>query len=148
MREMIDKFFISDAFAVAGVSEKTSKFGSMVYNEFKKKGYIVYPVNKKYENIRGDACFSSVRDLPEHVSSVVAVVPPSATETVIQECMDGNIKNLWIQPGADSQKAIEIAQNSGINTVFGECILMYLEPVKSFHAFHRWINKIFGKYPS
>jgi hypothetical protein len=31
--------------------------------------------------------------------------------------------------------------------VDGQCILMFLEPVKSIHKVNRWINKVVGTYP-
>jgi hypothetical protein len=36
---------------------------------------------------------------------------------------------------------------SRITVISGQCILMFLEPVVSAHAVHRWINKVVGAYP-
>jgi len=33
------------------------------------------------------------------------------------------------------------------NLIHNLCILMYASPVKGPHKFHRFLNKVFGKYP-
>jgi predicted CoA-binding protein len=66
---------------------------------------------------------------------------------VIQDAVEARIENIWIQQGSETQSAIETCKKNDINPVTGECILMYSEPVKFPHNFHRWIWKIFGKLP-
>jgi hypothetical protein len=34
-----------------------------------------------------------------------------------------------------------------VEVVHGQCILMFTEPVGSFHKFHRWIWKVLRKIP-
>lgn len=147
MKNNIDIFFSADAFAVVGVSNKKGKFGTIVYNNFKERKLTVYPVNHHYNTFDGKKCYKSIQDLPENVSSIVCVVPPSDTEKIVQQCINTEIKNIWLQPGSDAAEAINLAEQNNLNVIYKQCILMFLEPVKSYHAFHRWINKLFGKYP-
>ena len=60
-------------------------------------------------------------------------------------CSQG-ITHIWMQPGSESAAAIAEAAKAGITVISGECILMFLEPVESFHAFHRFV-KVVGRYP-
>lgn len=53
-----------------------------------------------------------------------------------------------MQQGSESKNAIDLCVKNGINVIAGECIMMYAEPVKSIHSFHRWINKLVGRYPN
>jgi predicted CoA-binding protein len=52
-----------------------------------------------------------------------------------------------MQQGSESRNAIKFCEENGISAVHNECIMMFVEPVKSIHSFHRWINKLVGKYP-
>jgi uncharacterized protein len=145
--ETIENFFSSSAYAVVGVSEDKKKFGNIVYNTMKQKKFTVYPVNPKLSIIEGDTCYTSLRDLPEDVKSVVTVVPPQVVSSIIKDCVQKKIAAVWMQPGSESEEAISYALQNNITVVSGECILMFLEPVESFHAIHRWIKKLFGLYP-
>ena len=57
------------------------------------------------------------------------------------------IRRVWMQQGAQSDAAIRYCQEHNINEVHGECIMMFAQPVKSFHGFHRGVWKLFGKLP-
>jgi len=147
MRKAIDAFFRSAGYGVVGVSADRRKFGNMVYRTMKEKGLTVYPVNPKLKEVEGSVCYPSVMDLPADVRSVVTVVPPDATIRIVADCMKRGISTIWMQKGSDSPEAIKEAANAGIAVVNGECVMMFLEPVHSFHAFHRWVNKLVGAYP-
>lgn len=143
----IEKFFHSTAFGVIGVSADRKKFGNIVYRAMKQRAFAVYPVNPRLPMVEGDRCFASVADLPETVKSIITVIPPSASGTVVAECVRNNISVLWMQPGSESGRAIAEAEANGITVVQGQCILMFLEPVTSAHVAHRWFSKIIGTYP-
>lgn len=146
-RQSVEDFLASDAFAVIGVSADRKKFGNVVYRTLKEKHADVYPVHRTLETVEGDRCYKDVAALPANVQSVVTVIPPAATLDVVKECASKGIKQIWMQPGSESQQAIAEAQKSGITVIAGECMLMFAEPVTSFHKFHRFVNKIVGKYP-
>ena len=146
-RQTIDAFFTSDAFAVIGVSADQKKFGNIVYRTMKEKEAVVYPVHPSLESVEGDACYKNVSALPADVHSVITVVPPAVTTAVVKECAAKGIKHIWMQPGSESEEGIAAAERAGISVIHGECILMFLEPVASFHAFHRFVKKVVGRYP-
>ncbi len=146
-RETIDAFFTSEAFAVVGVSGDQKKFGNIVYRTMKEKEAVVYPVHPSSEKVEGDTCYANVSALPAGVHSVVTVVPPAITTAVVKECAAKGITHVWMQPGSESPEAIAGAEKAGIKVISGECILMFIEPVESFHAFHRFVKKVVGRYP-
>ena len=146
-RETIDGFFTTDAYAVIGVSANQHKFGNIVYRTMKEKDAVVYPVHTTLDTVEGDRCYRSVADIPAGVRSVITVVPPAVTTTIVRECAAKGITHIWMQPGSESDEAIAVAAGAGITVIHRECILMFLEPVKSVHAFHRFVNKVVGKYP-
>jgi predicted CoA-binding protein len=143
----IREFFSSPAIAVVGVSDNQKKFGNRVYCAMKARRLGVYPVNPRRTSVEGDNCYSSVLELPGEVKSAIVVTPPAATETIIADCVQKGIRVLWMQPGSESKRVIAEAEINGITVITGQCILMFLEPVVSAHAVHRWFNKIVGVYP-
>jgi predicted CoA-binding protein len=146
-REPIQVFFSSSAYAVIGVSANRRKFGNVVYRAMKEKDFTVFPVHPTLDVVEGDACLHSVLDLPDEVKSVITVVPPDQTEIVTQECIEKGISGIWMQPGSSADAAIGNAEGHGMTVIHGQCVLMFLEPVTSVHALHRWISKLVGAYP-
>jgi len=55
---------------------------------------------------------------------VVFVVPPAATEEVLKEVNKLGIKNVWMQPGAESEKAIAYCKENNIDCVNDDCIMV------------------------
>lgn len=144
---MIDHFFSQSVLAVAGVSRDRRKFGYRVFKDLKQKGYRVYALNPNAEQIGADPCYASLQTLPEPVGAVVMVVPPEITLQLIDDAIQTGVKQIWMQPGAESQAAIDRCHASGIAVIHGECIMMYAGQVKFPHSFHRWINQRLGKLP-
>jgi uncharacterized protein len=148
LRSSIESFFRAPAFAVVGVSANQKKFGNVVYRTMREKGCRVFPVHRSLKTVEGQSCYASVLDVPEDVKAVVTVVPPDVTRTVVQDCIRKGITTVWMQQGSQSDEAIADAEKAGLHVVHGECVLMFLEPVKSIHGIHRWIKKLFGSYPA
>lgn len=147
MKDAIDRFLRSDAIAVVGVSANRHKFGNVVFRELRSRGRAAVPVHRSLETVEGERCYRSVEDLPEGISGVVTVVPPGVTESVVESCAKKGIRAVWMQQGSESPRAIARAAELGMETVHGECLLMYLEPVRSIHSVHRFLRKLFGRMP-
>jgi len=114
----------NDIIAVIGVSQDTSKWGRKVYEALKRNGYKVYPVNPKHEFIGEDKCYSSLSAIPERPTFVITVVPPKVTERVVEECEKLGIKRVWMQPGSESEKAINYCNPHGITVTHHACIVV------------------------
>jgi len=134
--------------ALVGVSRGGKKFGNAIYRELKGKGYKVFAVHPQAETIDGDPCYHSLKGLPEKTGAVVICVPPAQTEQVVQQAYEAGITKVWLQQGAESYAAIRFCEEHGMTIVHGQCVMMFAEPVQTFHGFHRWLWKLIGKYPS
>ena len=75
------------------------------------------------------------------------IIPPERVLDVIPDLVKHKIQQVWLQQGSDSPEVIQQLKDNKIEIISHECILMFIEPVKSIHRFHRWIWKIAGKYP-
>jgi len=147
-RADIESFFEGPAYAVIGVSANRKKFGNVVFRSMWDKQFTVYPVHPALDAVEGKRCYRTVADLPENVKAVVTVVPPGVTEQLVRECLARGIRHFWMQPGSESPVAVSAARKAGATVVEHECILMFLEPVESVHALHRWLKKLVGTYPA
>ena len=143
----IDQFFAQKKYAVVGVSRNKTKFGNTVYRELKTKGYQLYPVNTQTNKINHDPCYPDLKSIPEKVYGVITVIPPAETEKIVHNLVSLGIKQIWMQQGSETEKAIHFCQDNKINVIHGECILMFAEPVPVLHRIHRWVLGIIGKLP-
>lgn len=146
--ESIQTFLKLKNIAVVGVSISGKGFGLSVYNHLKDNGYSVFAVNRKGGFSNNIKLYDSLLKIEKEIEGIVTVVPPLETESIVKEALDLGVKNIWMQQGSESEKAIEFCNKNEINVIHGECILMFAEPVKSIHSFHRWVNKLIGKYPN
>jgi len=106
MTKEIDEFLKAEAFGVVGASSDRSKYGNRVLRCYQEHGLKAVPVNPKEKEIEGAACVASVLDLPAGVASISVITPPSVTERVVEQAAKKGIRNVWMQPGAESPRAI------------------------------------------
>lgn len=125
--EKIDTFLGADSFGVVGASSKPHKYGNKVLRCYLQNRHTVIPVNPVEKEIEGLACVASVSDLPEQVGSISIITPPQVTEKVVDLAIAKGVKNLWMQPGAESQAAVATAEAAGLNVIAdGSCLLVVL----------------------
>jgi predicted CoA-binding protein len=120
-------FFQSPAYAVVGASSNRQKYGNKVLRCYQQHNKQVYPVNPVEKFIEELPVIASLSDLPEIVHSISIITPPPITEQLVAEAIQKGIKNIWIQPGAESNKAIQDCKAHNINIIAnGPCILVVL----------------------
>jgi len=124
-QDQIDAFFRSAAFGVVGASSDRHKYGNKVLRCYQQSGRKAIPVNPRETEIEGIACVAGVADLPDEVKSISVITPPQVTERVVEEAIARGITAIWMQPGAESQRAVQRCRESGINVLAdGSCILV------------------------
>jgi uncharacterized protein len=110
--------------AVVGATDNSSKYGYVIYRDLKRKGIRVYPVNPHRATVDGDRAYPSLRELPAKPTIVNVVVPPSVTAAVIEDCLELELLNVWLQPGAESPEALTFLQEHGFNYLANACIMV------------------------
>ena len=121
IREILER---KNVIAVVGASRDPEKYGHRVYGDLKEAGYAVYPVNPNAAEILGDRCYPDLKSLPVKPDVVNVVVPPEVTEEVVKSCKELGITKVWMQPGSESEKAIEYCEANRIDVVYGVCIMV------------------------
>jgi len=126
MNEELIKEFLSktNIFAVAGASRDPKKYGHQVYKNLKEAGYEVYPVNPNTNKILGSKCYPDLGDLPAKPDVVDIVVPPRVTEEIVKICKRLGVTKVWMQPGSESETAIEFCDKNYIDVVYGVCVMI------------------------
>lgn len=125
--KQISTFFLADAFGVVGASSDRHKFGNKVLRCYLAHGKNAIPVNPREASIEDIACVGTVTDLPPEVTSISVITPPAVTEKVVAAAIAKGIRNIWLQPGAESPQAIQSCTQAGINLIAdGTCILVVL----------------------
>jgi len=145
--QAINDFLSVKDLAIAGVSRDRKKFGFMVFQELKKKGYNLYPVNPNADIIDDTKCYKSVSEIPANLTNLYIVTAKENTVQILRDAIEKGIRNVWIQQKSDTPEAINLAKEKGVNLIYGECIIMFLSPSESFHKFHRFIRRLFGGMP-
>ena len=103
--------------AVVGVSEDASKYGHKIFRDLLNAGYPVKGVNPKGGFVLDSHVYKCLSDLEQLPDLVITVVHPQVTERVIEECNKLGVKTVWMQPGSESQTAVEKAAEYGIKTI-------------------------------
>src|SRR3954469_9807753 len=142
----VEAFLNQPAMAVVGVSRQHKKFGNVACRELREKGYRLHVVHPSGESIDGAASYTSLKELPERVDAVLIVVPPAAAVQVVRDAAAAGIHHVWLQQGAESPAVLDACRELGLDTVSGECILMFAAPT-GVHKFHRWVNRITRRLP-
>jgi len=143
----IDRFFSSGVITIVGVSRNKKKFGRMVFNELKKNGYQLIPVNPNMSEIDGQICYKNIRQVPDEIDSLLIITPKTKTNDVLKEALEMGIKNIWIQRESCTKEVAQIAETVDQSIIHKKCIFMHAEPVKGIHRFHRSIVGLFGQLP-
>lgn len=126
-RARIRAFLAAPDFVVAGASSERSKFGNRVLRCYLTHGHPVFGLNRTGEAVEGVACFQSLSELPDSARSLSLVTPPSVTEALVEACPAAGIERVWMQPGAQSSRAIERAEALGLEPIYGgPCLLVEL----------------------
>lgn len=113
--------------AVVGVTQDKSRFGYKIYKILDEKGYKVYGVNPKYDEIDGEKIYPSISSLPEKVECVNFVVNPAVTLGALDAVSEMGIKYVWFQPGSFDEQVLDKAEKLGLEMVYYDCVYAELK---------------------
>ncbi len=124
-RDIIADFLEAGPYAVVGASNDRAKFGNKVLRAYKAKGWKVYPVNPREQEVEGLKAYPDLGSLPEKPRGVSIITPPSVTRRIVVEAAQAGARFVWMQPGAESPEAICIAREHGLEVIGdGSCFLV------------------------
>ena len=108
------------AIAIIGASADRRKFGNKAVRAYARKGYEVFPIHPNAKTIEGIRAYRSVLDVPVAVLDRVSIyLPPEIGLQIFDELARRPIKEVWLNPGAESPVLIAKARELGLNPVVG-----------------------------
>ena len=127
IEEKIEGYLAGGPYAVVGASRDREKYGNKALRAYLQRGLEVYPVNPKESEIEGQKVYADLAAIPTAIRGISIVTPPSISEQVVVDAAALGIEYVWMQPGAESPKAIQEAEKLGMTVIAdGSCILVAL----------------------
>ena len=103
--------------AIIGASSARHKYGNKAVRAYQRQGWTVYPVNPNEPVVEGLPTFARVTDIPGPIDRVALYVPPAIGETLLDEFAAKGIKELYVNPGAESDLLLERAESLGLGPI-------------------------------
>ena len=124
LQDRIEEFLRGEPHAVVGASANRAKFGNKVFRAYQRAGRPVFAVHPSAEKIEGQTAYPDLASLPQSVYGISIITPPEITERIVEEAGQLGIVHLWMQPGAQSDRSVAIAQQFGMNFIAGDACLL------------------------
>lgn len=108
--------------AVVGLSQNWHRPSNFAAKYLKDHGYTIIPVNPAYDEVLGEKCYASLREIPQPVDIVDCFrraedIPPLAADAIAI-----GAKVLWLQLGIINLEAAAAARAAGLEVVMDRCI--------------------------
>ncbi len=110
--------------AVIGLSEVPAKPSHYVSEYMQQRGYKIYPINPSIPEVLGEKSYASLADLPIKPDIVNVFRLPKFIPAIVDEMLQLNLPNLWVQQGIIHQEAAARAEAGGIRVVMDRCIMI------------------------
>ena len=108
--------------AVVGVSTKWHRPSHFVAKYLLEHGYRMIPVNPAYEEVLGQRCYPSLREIPEPVDMVDCFRRAEEIPALAEEAIAIGAKVLWMQLGVVHEAAAARAREAGLTVVMDRCV--------------------------
>ena len=103
--------------AIIGASANPEKFGNKAVRAYVLQGWTVYPINPKEPTIEGLPAYKSIREIPDPVDEASIYLAPHLVPAILNEIAAKGIKKVWLNPGCESDDAIERAEELGLEAM-------------------------------
>ena len=112
----------SKMIAVVGASPKPWRDSGSIGQYLIHKGYEVFPVNPKYEEVLGKKCYPDLKSVPKKIDIVDIFRNSDEVEEIIDEAIAVKAGTVWMQLGVVNEKASSKAEKAGLQVVMDHCI--------------------------
>lgn len=109
--------------AVLGASANREKYSNKAVRAYLKKGYEVFPVNPSAAEIEGLKCYASIADIPAAIDRVTVYLPPPVGIKMLESIAQKQVKELYINPGAQSDELVAKAKSLGLDPILACSII-------------------------
>lgn len=106
---------------VIGDTNNESKYAYKILNKFNEKGYTVSGVHPK----GGEGVYKTIKEVPYGIDAIDLCINPKLGIEYLKEAKGLGIKNVLIQPGAESEEILNYCKENNINAI-ENCALVQL----------------------
>ena len=104
--------------AVVGASSDRNKFGNKALRAFQRQGYAVLAINPNETEVEGHKTYASVLDVEGPIDMATVYVQPEVAEGLLDEFEKKQIPEIWINPGAESDRLMAEAARRKLNMIY------------------------------
>lgn len=108
--------------AVCGDVLNEKKYAYIISQKLEEKGYNVLKVNPRTKK---EEIFKSLKEVNDNIDAIDLCIHPKKGLELVKEANDLGIKNILIQPGAESKEILDFCNDNDINALEG-CVLVEL----------------------
>jgi predicted CoA-binding protein len=108
--------------AIVGLSANWYRPSFFAAKYLQEHGYRVIPVNPAYEEVLGEKCYPSLKDVPEKIDMVDCFRKSEDIEPIAKEAIEIGASVLWMQIGVMNEKAAAMARAAGLDVVQDRCV--------------------------
>jgi predicted CoA-binding protein len=109
---------VAGTVAIIGASNVREKYGNRAVRAYLRQGWTVYPVNPHEREIEGLRSYASVTDIPGAVDRASLYLPPQVGLGLLESIKAKGIKELYVNPGAESDELMAKAEQLGLETIY------------------------------
>jgi len=110
--------------AVIGLSADPNKPSHYVPAYMQQHGYRILPVNPSVDTVLGEKSYPALAELPVRPDLVNVFRLPRYIPAVVDEMLELEFQNLWVQSGIIHLEAAMRAEARGIHVVMDRCIMI------------------------
>ena len=103
--------------AVIGASHDRRKYGNKAVRAYRENGYTVFPVNPNEATIEGLKAYPNLDAITEPIDYVSLYVPPAVGVKLLPAIAAKDPKELWLNPGSESDELIEAAADLHLRVI-------------------------------
>jgi predicted CoA-binding protein len=108
--------------AVVGLSADPNRPSHQVAHYLQVHGYRIVPVNPGCQQILGERCYASLRDIPFPVEVVDIFRKVDAIPGIVDEAIAVGAKVVWMQQGLEEPGSASKARQAGLAVVMDRCM--------------------------
>jgi len=110
--------------AIIGASTDRAKYGNKAVRAYHERGYTVFPIHPAQNEIEGLPVYKSVLDVPDSIDVASFYVAPAVGLNVIEEVARKGIRQVLLNPGAESEELLRRAEELGVAATVACSILL------------------------
>ena len=120
--------------AVVGLSADWNRPSYFAAKYMQSHGYRIVPVNPRYPEILGEACYPTLEDIPFPVDMVDVFRKTDDVLPIARSAIALGARCLWQQLGVQNTEADALARQAGLSSVMNRCVK--IEHARLFGGLH------------